>query len=77
MKRSEMVRKMTEHWLGLFPNEKFEDEELQEEVKENMSRLLRFIEDCGMPPPFVEKTYIAHAQTSFPVSGYEWEKEDE
>jgi hypothetical protein len=36
---------------------------------------LETVEEAGMAPPFVEKIYIAHAQTSFPRSGNEWEKE--
>lgn len=51
MKRSEMTQKMTELWLGLFPNEKYSDEDLYVEVRERMGQLLNYLEHKGMLPP--------------------------
>lgn len=68
MKRSEMIKRMTEHWLGLFPDENIEDKQLQEATYKNMSNLLDFLEknDIQPPPRFTNL-----------IDGviYEWEKE--
>jgi hypothetical protein len=81
MKRSEMIETIAEALLELYGGDEDEREASRSITK--MKRLkianitLKAAEEAGMPPPFVERIWAAHAQTSFPVSGYEWEKEDE
>lgn len=45
---------MTNYWLGLFPDETQQYDDIKDEVKENMSRLLSFLEYHGMKPPVDE-----------------------
>lgn len=74
MKRSDMVVKMTEHWLGLFPGEfpgRMElDRELFNDVAGKMNGLLNMLEHYGMQPP-VEEICPVIFKTQ-----YVWEKED-
>jgi hypothetical protein len=66
---------MTEHWLGLFPHEKFEKEDVYEEIRYHMDKLLEFQEHYGMLPPFNHDLYMRVWRDG--GDGYKWEAEDE
>lgn len=68
MKRSEMIKILQD---AIYMNT--EEDVVVPEV--DVSIILRTLEDAGMSPPFVESIWIAHAQTSNPVSGHAWEDE--
>jgi hypothetical protein len=74
MKRSDMVIKMTEHWLGLFPNQSPEDMEMDwhlfDEVSGKMSSLLEILEYLGMKPPKEEVCPVLFTSKNV------WERED-
>jgi NOL1/NOP2/fmu family ribosome biogenesis protein len=61
MKRSEMVQRMAEYWVGLLPNENLEnielDPQLFEEVKERMGQMLSYLENKGMSSPSYEGVF--------------------
>ena len=72
MKRSDMVIKMTDYWLGLFRNEAIEfEDELIPEVKENMSGLLALLEYHGMKPPVEDVCPIIW------TTSHKWENEND
>lgn len=48
MKRSTMVQKMFDHWMGLFNDV---PKDLEDEIKERMDGLLKTVEYYGMVPP--------------------------
>lgn len=73
MKRSEMVKLMTDTWLGIMPWDapgSMTDPETYKHVSEGMSSLLSNMEYRGMKPP-VEDTCPVLFTTK-----YVWEKED-
>lgn len=74
MKRSQMVEGMAEYWLGLFPGRPFDEDNLGEifhDVKENMDRLLSFMEHKGMKPPVEDVCPVLFN------SKFVWEKEND
>lgn len=73
MKRSEMVEGMVGQWLGLFPKEHGED--FYEEVRENMSKLLAFLEYRGMTPPFYSELFYKTWRNG--GTGHGWEPEND
>lgn len=70
MKRSEMIVKMRDHWLGQF--EQYE-KDLEDDVKKNMGKLLEMMEYFGMLPPFNSEEY--HKTWRDGGDGHKWEKE--
>ena len=73
MKRSDMVKEMTRHWLALFPGEKAEllyGSEIVKSIEDNMSSLLWFLEHKGMQPPVEEVCPVLFTNKRV------WEKED-
>lgn len=79
MKRSKMVRNMTEYWLGLLPNENPAnmgyEEGLFQDVEEKMGSLLNFLEHSGMTPPFHSETFYKTWRDN--GNGHVWEPEND
>lgn len=80
MKRSEMVKRMTEQWLGLWKNElpgENIDNKTYNEVYKAMDSLLIAMEFRGMKPPALKESVLLHDDGTVARATYEWEKQEE
>ena len=79
MKRSEMVQRMTEYWLGLLPGEPPENmnvEEVFDEVHGMMDNLLSFLEHKkGMMPPEIVNFCSCSDCNPYGDRSFGWEEE--
>lgn len=79
MKRSRIIKNMTEYWLGLLPDENPAnmgvDDLLFDEVTLKMGQLLSFLEHSGMMPPDTGKGQVLGTQYMSTHLDYQQEKD--
>ncbi len=79
MKRSEMVRRMAEFWVGLIPGQNPQNVNLDpddfEEIKDRMGDLLYMLEYKGMLPPLESGTGFFIPEVARSEKKNTWEEE--